>query len=190
MKTKRSTISRRGLLTTGAVVAAGSAALAGTSSLFGQGPAVITSRRFRGWVTRGGGTNRTTLQELTLRPVSGRQLVVRTEATNLCYSNVGAVTGLQANAVRLRHRPPALAARDLDRSPLRPLPAVGARVLPVLVEAVGEPSFRGTEVSESWKPSGRKCAASESAIVSACRELRSAAPATSVFADAPTCASS
>ena len=98
MKTKRRTISRRGLLTTGAVVAAGSAALAGTSSLFGQGPAVITARRFRGWVTRGGGTNRTTLQELTLRPVSGRQLVVRTEATNLCYSNVGAVTGLQANA--------------------------------------------------------------------------------------------
>ena len=67
MKTKRSTISRRGLLTTGAVAAVGSAALAGTSSLFGQGPAVITARRFRGWVTRGGGTNRTTLQDASSR---------------------------------------------------------------------------------------------------------------------------
>jgi S-(hydroxymethyl)glutathione dehydrogenase/alcohol dehydrogenase len=31
---------------------------------------------------------------LTLRPISGRQVVVRTEATNLCYSNTGAVLGL------------------------------------------------------------------------------------------------
>ena len=87
-------MSRRGLLTAGAAAVAGGAAMS-TSSMFGQAPAVVTVRRFRGWVTRGGGTNRTTLQELTLRPVTGRQLVVRTEATNLCYSNVGAVTGLQ-----------------------------------------------------------------------------------------------
>ena len=92
---KGKTLSRRGLLS---AVAAGGAALAGGASLVGQAPAVVTARRFRGWVTRRGGTNRTTLQQLTLRPVSGRQLVVRTEATNLCYSNVGAVLGLQANA--------------------------------------------------------------------------------------------
>lgn len=96
MKSRRGTISRRGLLTATAV-AAGGAAVAG-KTLLGQAPAVVTARRFRGWVTRGGGTNRTTLQDLTLRPISGRQLVVRTEATNLCYSNVGAVLGLQANA--------------------------------------------------------------------------------------------
>ena len=126
MKSKRSTISRRGLLTTGAVVAAGSAALAGTSSLFGQGPAVITARRFRGWVTRGGGTNRTTLQELTLRPVSGRQLVVRTEATNLCYSNVGAVTGLQANAGAAVPAP-AAGARGQGPGPQPPAAAPGGR---------------------------------------------------------------
>jgi S-(hydroxymethyl)glutathione dehydrogenase / alcohol dehydrogenase len=126
MKTKRSTISRRGLLTTGAVVAAGSAALAGTSSLFGQGGAVITARRFRGWVTRGGGTNRTTLQELTLRPVSGRQLVVRTEATNLCYSNVGAVTGLQANAGAAVPAP-AAGARGQGPGPQAPAAAPGGR---------------------------------------------------------------
>jgi S-(hydroxymethyl)glutathione dehydrogenase/alcohol dehydrogenase len=33
-----------------------------------------------------------------LRPITGRQVVVRTEATNLCYSNVGAVLGLQPAA--------------------------------------------------------------------------------------------
>jgi S-(hydroxymethyl)glutathione dehydrogenase/alcohol dehydrogenase len=69
--------------------------LASTQPAFTQSPAVVTQRRFRAWVTRGGGTSRTTLQELTLRAVTGRQLVVRTEATNLCYSNVGAVLGLQ-----------------------------------------------------------------------------------------------
>jgi len=84
---KQRTVSRREILKSTAMAAAGSAAL------FGQAPAVVTTRRFRAWVTRGGGTSRTTLQELTLRPVTGRQLVVRTEATNLCYSNVGAVLG-------------------------------------------------------------------------------------------------
>ena len=66
MMSKRRTMSRRGLLTAGAAAVAGGAAL-GTSSMLGQAPAVITVRRFRGWVTRGGGTNRTTLQELTLK---------------------------------------------------------------------------------------------------------------------------
>ena len=56
-----------------------------------------TARRFRGWVSRGSGAGRTTLQDLTLRPISGRQVVVRTEATNLCYSNTGAVLGLGPN---------------------------------------------------------------------------------------------
>jgi S-(hydroxymethyl)glutathione dehydrogenase / alcohol dehydrogenase len=90
--------SRRGLLKQGIVAAAGSAALAQQGSLIAQtrqqAPAVITGRKFRAWVSRGMGSNRTTLQELTLRPVTGRQVVVRTEATNLCYSNTGAVLGL------------------------------------------------------------------------------------------------
>ena len=58
----------------------------------------MTARRFRAWVTRGIGSDRTTLQELTLRPISGRQIVVRTEATNLCYSNVPFVLSLPAPA--------------------------------------------------------------------------------------------
>jgi S-(hydroxymethyl)glutathione dehydrogenase / alcohol dehydrogenase len=90
-------LTRRGLLKKGAAV--GGAAIAAASgdvpdTLFAQGPAVVTARRFRGWVSRGAGPGRTTLQELTLRPITGRQVVVRTEATNLCYSNVGPVLGI------------------------------------------------------------------------------------------------
>jgi S-(hydroxymethyl)glutathione dehydrogenase/alcohol dehydrogenase len=97
--------SRRSLLKAG--LAAGAAAIgasaeAAASALRSgveqsQGPAVVTARRFRGWISRGSGTGRTTLQDLTLRPISGRQVVVRTEATNLCYSNTGAVLGLGPN---------------------------------------------------------------------------------------------
>ena len=92
-------ISRRQLLQKSAAAAAGAAAIASQSaSTSGQAPTVVTTRRFRAWVTRGAGPDRTTLQELTLRPISGRQIVVRTEATNLCYSNVPFVLSLQAPA--------------------------------------------------------------------------------------------
>jgi S-(hydroxymethyl)glutathione dehydrogenase/alcohol dehydrogenase len=90
--------SRRGLLKLG-IAAAGGAALAPGDTVLAQSTsaAVVTARRFRGWVSRGAGEGRTTLQELTLRAITGRQVVVRTEATNLCYSNVGAVLGLRPN---------------------------------------------------------------------------------------------
>src|SRR4030095_8296239 len=97
MSTKR--ISRRRLLEKTAIAAAAGASL-GTSdrSLFAQAPAVVTNRTFRAWISRGTGRGRTTLQDVRLRPISGRQVVVRTEACNLCYSNVGAVLGIQAAA--------------------------------------------------------------------------------------------
>src|SRR4051812_8715829 len=89
------TLSRRRLLTRGAAAAAAGAGLAGQATpLLGQAPTVVTARRFKGWVTRGNGPGRTTLQVLTLRPIGGRQIVVRTEATNLCYSNVNFVLAL------------------------------------------------------------------------------------------------
>jgi S-(hydroxymethyl)glutathione dehydrogenase / alcohol dehydrogenase len=99
--------SRRRVLKTG-LAAAGAAAIgvsaeatlsaeANASALRAQSPAVVTARRFRGWISRGSGSGRTTLQDLTLRPITGRQVVVRTEATNLCYSNTGAVLGLGPN---------------------------------------------------------------------------------------------
>lgn len=98
--------SRRSLLKTG-LAAAGAAAIGlpaeakasarRSSAEQSQSAAVVTGRRFRGWISRGSGSGRTTLQDLTLRPIGGRQVVVRTEATNLCYSNTGAVLGLGPN---------------------------------------------------------------------------------------------
>ncbi len=91
-------ISRRRLLTHGSAAAAAAAALGQVTAAQGQGPAVITNRTFRAWISRGTGRGRTTLQDVRLRPISGRQVVVRTEACNLCYSNVGAVLGIQPAA--------------------------------------------------------------------------------------------
>ncbi|HTW65597.1 MAG TPA: zinc-binding dehydrogenase [Bryobacteraceae bacterium] len=89
MEPKDSAVSRRSALTKGIAAAAGGVAFAQA-----QSTRVVSGRKFRGWVSRGTGPGRTTLQELTLRPISGRQIVVRTEATNLCYSNSSAVLGL------------------------------------------------------------------------------------------------
>ena len=103
MSAKDPAPSRRSLLKTG-LAAAGAAAVGmsadaeasalRSSQAPSQSPAVVAARRFRGWISRGSGAGRTTLQDLTLRPISGRQVVVRTEATNLCYSNTGVVLGL------------------------------------------------------------------------------------------------
>ncbi len=96
MKTSHGSLSRRRLFKKGAAAAASATLIAQGSSLFGQAPAVVTGRTFRAWISRGMGRGRTTLQEIRLRPVTGRQVVVRTESCNLCYSNVGAVLGIQA----------------------------------------------------------------------------------------------
>src|SRR5262245_47226374 len=92
-KNRKTPLTRRGLLKIGAA-----GLLAAPATAAGQGPSIVTRRRFRAWISRGDGRGRTTLHEVTLRPISGRQVVVRTESTNLCYSNAGAVLGLQANA--------------------------------------------------------------------------------------------
>jgi len=94
-------LSRRRLLKQGA--AAAGAVVAGTAgpevpaskeSAYAQAPAIATARLFKAWISRGTGRNRTTLQDVRLRPISGRQVVVRTEATNLCYSNSALVLGM------------------------------------------------------------------------------------------------
>lgn len=96
MADKRTTPSRRELLKVGLAAAAGAAAGAPGAEARGQSkaPGVTAGRKFRGWVSRGTGPGRTTLQDLTLRPIGGRQVVVRTESTNLCYSNASDVLGL------------------------------------------------------------------------------------------------
>src|SRR5262245_11878762 len=102
MSTTKSGSTRRGLLKKGATAAAAGAAglltPSQTAAQSTQAPAVVARTKFKAWISRGDGRGRTTLHEVTLRPISGRQVVVRTEATNLCYSNVGAVLGVQLSA--------------------------------------------------------------------------------------------
>jgi S-(hydroxymethyl)glutathione dehydrogenase/alcohol dehydrogenase len=114
---------RRDLLKAG-IAAAGGMAIVPHDSAFAQSntAAVVTKQRFRGWVSRGSGTGRTTLQDLTLRPIAGRQVVVRTEATNLCYSNVGAVLGIQPSLAP----PPPPPAAATPAGPPRPAAAAPA----------------------------------------------------------------
>jgi S-(hydroxymethyl)glutathione dehydrogenase/alcohol dehydrogenase len=157
---KDTRLSRRRMLTNTAAAAAGGAMLMGGAApaVAGQAPAVVTARRFRGWVSRGSGPGRTTLQELTLRPIAGRQVLVRTEATNLCYSNAGAVLGLPPNV-----GPPPGQGADAPRPPAPPAPPATARGggLPLIqghggvgiVEAIG-PEVRRVQVGDRVCVSG------------------------------------
>src|SRR5215475_4313580 len=91
MAKKTTGMTRRGLLKKGAAAVAASAA--GLLTASAQSPALVPRRKFRAWISQGDGPGRTKLREVTLRPISGRQVLVRTEATNLCYSNAAAVLG-------------------------------------------------------------------------------------------------
>src|SRR5512138_957841 len=137
--------SRRSLLKTG--LAAGAAAIglsaddatAEASAQQSRSPAVVTGRRFRGWVSRGSGRGRTTLQDLTLRPISGRQVVVRTEATNLCYSNAGAVLGLTP--------PAAITGTNAGARNLTDMAVIQGHAGVGIVEAIG-PEVRRVQVGD------------------------------------------
>ena len=144
---EKSRLSRRGLLKKGAAVG-GAVALtqAPTSFLGAQAPAVVTARRFKGWVARGDGPGRTTLQELSLKPISGRQVVVRTEATNLCYSNAGAVLGLAGSGP-----PPATPLQQRRR--MNDLAVIQGHGGVGVVEAVG-PEVRRVRVGDRVCVSG------------------------------------
>jgi len=150
-------ISRRRLLRESAAAAAGGAALlaqAGTA-LGQQAPAAVTQRRFKAWISRGEGPGRTTLQDATLRPITGRQVLVRTEATNLCYTLVPAVLGLAPPAAPAAQAAPtsgALAAppsrrRTNDMAMIQGHGGVG------VVEAVG-PDVRRVQVGDRVCVSG------------------------------------
>ena len=144
-------LSRRRLLQRGA--AAGGAALfaAGAAPASAQGPAVVTRRRFQAWISRGNGPGRTTLQDVTLRPIAGRQVVVRTEATNLCYSNVPAVLGLQA-AVPAGAAPSPLAIGSGKRQ-MNDMAVIQGHGGIGIVEAVG-PEVRRVQVGDRVLVSG------------------------------------
>src|SRR5271169_855367 len=147
MEPKDSALSRRGVLTGGVALAAQS------GTLLAQTKVAAPGRKFRGWVSRGTGPGRTTLQELTLRAISGRQIVVRTEATNLCYSNTTDVLGL----------PPPGFAPPPAGAPPRPVPPAFAAMSRMAliqghggvgtVEAIG-PEVRRVQVGDRVCVSG------------------------------------
>jgi S-(hydroxymethyl)glutathione dehydrogenase/alcohol dehydrogenase len=95
-------VSRRGMIRQAAAAVAGGAAAIGDGRMRARaqsaaiGTGAVAGRRFKAWVTRGWGPSSTTLEELQLLPIAGRQLLVRTEASQLCYSCAGRVAGVQA----------------------------------------------------------------------------------------------
>ena len=82
-------ISRRNILRKGAAVAAGSAVFV-PQSVRGQAPAHLTGtnagRRFKAFVRHGAGAS---VEELRLHPIQPREVLVRTEASAVCYTIVG-----------------------------------------------------------------------------------------------------
>jgi S-(hydroxymethyl)glutathione dehydrogenase/alcohol dehydrogenase len=144
-------MSRRKLLKTGAIAATAGAALgAGAGAAFAQAPTVVTNRTFRAWISRGSGRGRTTLQDIRLRPIGGRQVVVRTEATNLCYSNVGAVLGIQAPPAPAAANPAAVGLAGVNANDLALIQGHGGIGT---VEAVG-PEVRRVQVGDRVSVSG------------------------------------
>ena len=141
--------SRRRLLKKGAA-AGGAAFIASAVPASAQAPAVVTRRRFKAWISRGTSAGRTTLHDVVLRPISGRQVVVRTEATNLCYSNVPAVLGFQ-------QAPPPGAAP----SPL----AVGSGVRQITQMAIIQ-GHGGIGIVEAVGPEVRRVRAGDRVLVS------------------------
>jgi S-(hydroxymethyl)glutathione dehydrogenase/alcohol dehydrogenase len=144
-------LSRRRLLKKTMAAAAGGAALLAQAGAFAQPPAAVTKRRFKAWISRGDGPGRTTLQEAVLRPITGRQVLVRTEATNLCYSNVPAVLGITPPGLPVTRPnglgPPPGARRLNDMAVIQGHGGVG------VVEAVG-PEVRRVQVGDRVCVSG------------------------------------
>ena len=97
-------ISRRSLLKTGATAIAGAGVVAaGAAAAQPQAPAVQTGtqtgRRFRGFVRHGTGSG---LEDLRLKAIQPRQVVVRAEAAAPCYTSVrGAIGTNQARRAQV-----------------------------------------------------------------------------------------
>lgn len=92
-------VSRRNLLKgTAAAVAGGGASLMGVGSAFGQAPAVqtgggekkMTGTKFRAYIRHKGGQT-SGVETLTLRDIQAREVVVRSQAAQACYTIVAAL---------------------------------------------------------------------------------------------------
>jgi len=87
-----SAVSRRNILKT----AVGGAAFAGQAGLApAQKTGTVAGRKFKAWVSTGYGPDTTHLEELTLLPISGRQVLVRTEVSQCCYTMTVRIFGTQ-----------------------------------------------------------------------------------------------
>ena len=95
MASRSATISRRRVLkTAGAAVGSGAALLAGrTLAAQGGAPAILTNtqggRKFRAFVKHN--NDLPTVQELTVRPLTGNLVLIRQEAAQTCYTSVDQV---------------------------------------------------------------------------------------------------
>jgi len=95
---KSSLLSRRRVLKTAGVAAVGGGATAllggGMAAAQGRAPAILTNaqggRKFKGFV-KYNSRDVPSVQELTVRPLTGRQVLLRTEAAQTCYTSVDQV---------------------------------------------------------------------------------------------------
>jgi len=71
------------------------AAAAGAAFVAQSGRAQQNGRKFKALVSRGFGANTTSIEELRLLPIGGRQVLVRTEVTQCCYTMSARVMGTQ-----------------------------------------------------------------------------------------------
>lgn len=152
---KKRTLSRRRLLQKSVAAAGGAALMAQSGPSRGQAPAAVTQKRFKAWISRGTGPGRTTLHDAALRPIGGRQVLVRTEATNLCYTLVPAVLGLSPPAIAAAATAPApggLAAPPSTRR-LNDMAVIQGHGGVGIVEAVG-PEVRRVQVGDRVCVSG------------------------------------
>lgn len=153
MTNKKAGLTRRGLLKKGATAAAGLLAASPLAGQSAQGPAVVTRRKFKAWISVGDGPGRTTLRDVTLRPISGRQVLVRTEATNLCYSNVGAVLGMQPAAAAAAAAQPSPLAAPAGTRRMNDMAVIQGHGGIGVVEAVG-PQVRRVQAGDRVCVSG------------------------------------
>ena len=152
MKPSKPNESRRDLLKRGAAAASGVALAAQSVPLSAQAPAVRTARRFRGWVTPPGG-GRSTLEELTLKPIAGRQIVVRTEASNLDAGFSAGMLGLKQNTFPAVPPPPGLGMTGRPPGSRQPRATILGHGGVGVVEEVG-PEVRRVQVGDRVCVSG------------------------------------
>ena len=127
MPTSPSRLSRRRLLKTAgaAAVGSGSAALLGAGNLAAQGaPAILTNtqagRRFKAFVKFS--KERPTVVDVTVRGLTGNQVLLRVEAAQTCYSNIDQV-------LRNDERTPASNATIVGHGGVGIVEAIGPQVI-------------------------------------------------------------